>query len=176
MIRIVVTTSRHPTPPVRRLAREFASLVYGGIRVNRGSMNEEELFSVAKEYGASRIVIFSRGRGGNPGRVTFIDTTGDKPLHIPFILWLRGVVFLSRAKRAESETPIFSMGECGGLPEEFSLAMGIPYLGRYTAEDSRSIVVECVARRRLLAVIKFIEEEREIGVKLLVEKVVQREW
>jgi len=173
---ILVTTSRHPTPPVRRLAREFANLVYGGVRVNRGGMSEEELFLLAKELGASRIVIFGRGRGGNPGRVTFIDATGSEPLHIPFIMWLRSVVFLNRAGRARSPTPIFSTGECNGFPEDFSLAIDVPYLGERVDYPRRYILIECVARRRILAVIKFIEGGREIGLKMIVEKVFHVKW
>ena len=176
MWRIVFTTSRHPTPPVRRLARELSRLVYGGYRVNRGGLSEEELCVLAREHGAERVVIVGRGRGGNPGRIVFLECGELSPIRLPFVIGLRGVVFLGRVERSRDLTPIYSIGGCGYFCEELSMAFNLPYLGEYGEEvKGRVMLVEYIGKR-LLAVIKFVEEGREIGVKLLVNKAAIVRW
>lgn len=176
---MLVTTSRHPTPPIRRTARELAALLYNAVRINRGGLSEAELYAKAKSIGAKRVVIIGRGRGGNPGRVVFVDTSGEEPVKLPLILSLRGVIYLGRVPRASSETPITWTRSGGELCEELSIALDVPCIGKYSSgvhrEYGRVVVVE-KGGGKISYVIKFLEVGREVGLKLLVERLVWHEW
>lgn len=180
MVRLIITTSRHSTPPVRRLAKELARALFSAKKVNRGGMSYAELFEMSRGMGARRVVIISKGVGGNPGRILFLDCTGDKPEFFPFIVHLRGVVFseIKRFRSPNNVVPVMCYLEEDEVCEELAFALDIPYLGVFREDVfhsfTRVMLVEPVRRKNLGYVVKFIEEGGEVGPKLLILRVVFR--
>lgn len=183
MHEIVISTSRHVTPPVRRLARELSYTLWSAKRVNRGSSNFEELVTRSRALGARRLIIIGRGLHGNPGRISFFDisTAETRPL---LTLVLRGVIFPERLRSIKKPTtPILvaSVGRCleptGVYAEDLAYALNSSYIGCLSVNDfknfkeTRVLVVEYVQSTRFVFVIKFIENSQELGLKILVRSV-----
>ncbi len=184
MPKIIVTTSRHATPPVRTLAKELSNALFSAKKVNRGRMNLQELFLFSKTRGASRIVIICRGLYGNPGRIVFIDTSRPNLRFYPLILFLKGVKFARdsgiKINRPTSIVPIFSLDKgAEGFAQELASALNIPFVGILGEETNygfhRILLVESAQTKDLIYVIKFIEKGKDLGLKLLIKKVVYRE-
>jgi len=175
----LVTTSRHATPPVRRLAREIAWSLGLAVRVNRGRMNFEEVVELARSRNAERVIIVWRGLHGNPGAVLIVDVTEEA--RFVLVLVLRGVVFAglkARPPLPEVKPPVVSLGAEDELAEELALALNTVYLGAHTVEDLRGfstyrrvVALEPVKRRDFVAVVKFLDQGEELGPKLLVRHV-----
>ncbi|MHB9302976.1 hypothetical protein [Thermofilum pendens] len=181
MPRIIFTTSRHDTVPLRRLARELATMLYSAARLNRGGRSLPEVLALARARKASRLVVIYRGRGGNPGRMVFFDLSGDAPRVFPYLIRLRGVVFSpgsAASRRPAREVPVVSLGSETELAEELSVMLDVTYLGAMGEEavakyPGRLMVVEKVDRPSLAYVIKFYEGGSAIGPKLLIESLVR---
>lgn len=174
----LVTTCRHATPPVRRLAKELAWSLGFAKKVNRGRMSLGELLATAKSMGASRLLIVGRGLHGNPGFLQIVSTQGDGYGELLMTIRLRGIVF-GRLKRRpqppESQLPVVSLNNAEEFAEDLAVSLATIYLGNYTADDvkkfvsyTRVIAVEGVGKRDFVAVIKFLEGGGELGPKLLV--------
>lgn len=177
-IDILVTTCRHATPPVRRLAREIAWSLGFAKRVNRGRMSFAEVTELAKTWGAKRVIVVGRGLHGNPGLVLFVSTAEGEEGRLVLSLRLRGVVFSGlkrRPPKPEVKPPVVSISTEDELAEVLALALNTIYLGAYTLEDlkmfstfKRVVALEPVRQKGFIGVIKFLEEGGEIGPKLLV--------
>lgn len=62
--KILLTTSRNPTPRVRTFCNELARMIPGIVYVNRGKMSADEVAEKALGYEADRVVIVERRHGG----------------------------------------------------------------------------------------------------------------
>ncbi|AKG39030.1 hypothetical protein MA03_06960 [Infirmifilum uzonense] len=178
---ILVTTTRHATPPVRRLAKELAWVLGYARRINRGKMSMNEVALLAQSMRASRVIIVGRGLHGNPAGVSFLKISDDGTSEQILSLRLRGVVFSrvsNRPKTPETKLPVVSIGSSEEYGEDIALAFDTVYLGRYSLEDLRSftsysrvIAVERVESKGITLVLKFLEMGEPIGPKLLVRKI-----
>ncbi|RLE61376.1 MAG: hypothetical protein DRJ35_00600 [Thermoprotei archaeon] len=180
MVRLIITTSRHSTPPVRRLAKELARVLFSAKKVNRGGMSYIELFELARGMRAKRVVIIGKGIGGNPGRILFMDCTKDKLEFFPFIIHLRGVIFseVKSFRNPNNIVPVMCYLKEDEVCEEIAFALDIPYLGVFEKEVfssfDRVMLVEPVKKKNLGYVVKFIEKKGEVGPKLLILRVIFR--
>lgn len=181
MYEIVISTTRHVTPPVRRLARELSYALWSAKRVNRGGSSISELVLRARSLGAKRLIIVGRGLHGNPGRVAFLDI-GNAQVKPILLLRLRGVAFPERLRsirRPAARILVASVGRCLEEPvsiaEDVAYAVNSAYLGCLQEEDlkafkdARVLVIEHVLKENLAYVLKFIENSQEIGLKILVK-------
>ena len=180
---IVISTTRHVTPPVRRLARELSYFLWSAKRINRGGSSFEELVALARVLGAKRLIIVGRGLHGNPGRMFFYSIEGGEAVPI-LTLWLRGVVFpqkLRSVRKPKSPILVLSTGRCRDtaedVGEEMAYALNSLYVGCVTEEhvasfrEVRLLVIEHVLSNKLAYVIKFVENSQELGLKILVRLV-----
>ncbi len=183
MYEVVVSTTRHVTPPVRRLARELSYFLWSAKRVNRGGYSFEELVTLARALGASRLVIVGRGLHGNPGRILFYDI-GGKEVRALLAMLLKGVVFppkLRSTRRPRAPVLVASTGSCHGAAddagEDIAYALNAPFVGCIAEErisdfrGVRLLLVEHVLSSNLAYVLKFAEDSRELGLKILVRSV-----
>ncbi|MEM0376428.1 MAG: hypothetical protein QXI90_01440 [Thermofilum sp.] len=181
MYEIVISTTRHVTPPVRRLARELSYALWSAKRVNRGGSSFSELILRARSLGARRLIIVGRGLHGNPGRIVFFDIGGTQTRPL-LLLRLRGVAFpekLRSIRRPSARILVVSVGRCSeeseGIAEDIAYAVNSSYLGCLDEKDlktfreARVLVVEHVLEGRLAYVLKFIDNSQEIGLKILVK-------
>ncbi len=63
--RIIVTTSRRPSPRTRSLVKDLVNVIPGAIRLTRGHLTYKELSIEAATMGADRVLIIGEKRG-NP--------------------------------------------------------------------------------------------------------------
>ncbi|MCC6058923.1 MAG: hypothetical protein LM563_01595 [Thermofilum sp.] len=180
-VELVVSTSRHPTPPVRRLARELSFALWSARRVNRGGSSFQELVLLSKGLGARRLVLVDRGLHGNPGKLLFYDLTREEPVRL-LVIWLRGVVFPEKLRSIRKpRAPLFvaSTGGYSDFAEELAVALNYPYVGevdfsRTSFEGRRLLLVEPVGKGNLAYVLKFLEGSTDLGLKILVKRFATR--
>ncbi|MEM0306424.1 MAG: hypothetical protein QXK01_05495 [Thermofilum sp.] len=176
--RVVVSTCRHDTVHVRRLARELAMCLPGARRVNRGGRSLGEMLALARYMGARRLVVVYRGLGGNPGRIAAWDVGGEVARRIPATLYLRGVVFSGdkRIPRASSDVYVYSLGEESEYGLDIASMFDLTYVGVVGVDElgglsGRVLLVEPVKGRDFLFVLKFYENGAYIGPRMLVKSV-----
>lgn len=180
-VELVVSTSRHPTPPVRRLARELSCALWSAKRINRGGSSFQELALLSKGLGARRLVLVDRGLHGNPGKLLFYDLSQDEPVLL-LVLWLRGVIFpekLRSIRRPANPLLVASIGGYLDFAEELAIALNYPYLGGVDPgiadfDNRRILLVEPSEKKSFAYVLKFQEGSRDLGLKILVKKFATR--
>ena len=64
--KILLTTSRNPTPRIRTFCHDFTRVIPNAVYVNRGKMSNDEVAEKALECNADRVVVVDRHQGG-PG-------------------------------------------------------------------------------------------------------------
>lgn len=176
--RIVVSTCRHDTVHVRRLARELALSLHAARRVNRGGRSLQELLAMAKSMDAQRLVIIYRGLRGNPGRIVAWDLTCEPFRRLPVAVYLSGVAFSGarRIPRAESEVCVVSVKRESDFAADLAALLNLNYLGLFSVEEllnaaGRLMVVEPVEAANFSFVVKFYEKGSAVGPKLFVKSV-----
>jgi len=87
---ILLTTSRRPTGRIRTLCRELARVIPNAVRVNRGKLSSEGVAERALEYGADRVIIIDRWKGG-PGKIQFFHAGAEGIIPVPPTLYFSGV-------------------------------------------------------------------------------------
>jgi len=176
-VELVVSTSRHPTPPVRRLARELSFALWSARRINRGGSSFQELVLLSKGLSARRLVLVGRGLHGNPGKLLFYDISREEP-SLLLVIWLRGVVFpekLRSIKRPRAPLFIVSTEGYSDFAEELAVALNYPYVGGFDPsspgfEGRRLLLVELVGKENFAYVLKFLEGSADLGLKILVRR------
>jgi len=131
--RILITTSRRPSPRVRSLVKDLASILPGGVRFTRGHYSMEELAREASLLGADRIVVVGERRG-NPGiiRVYDYDDSFNVRNIVSFIV--KGVALsreLGRPLPSRPRPPLVVEAE-PGVAEEFAEAFILGFHARIT--------------------------------------------
>ena len=91
--KILITTTRRPSPRTRSLVKDLVSVIPGAIRFTRGHYNIEELSFEATAVGAARVIIVGTMRG-NPSILRFYEPRPPKLYHIASLI-VKGVA-LSR--------------------------------------------------------------------------------
>jgi len=87
---ILVTTSRRPTERIRSLCRELAHVIPNAVRVNRGKLSLDGVAERALEFGADRVIIIDRWKGG-PGKIDFFRADSEGLSPVPPKLYVSGV-------------------------------------------------------------------------------------
>ena len=87
--RILITTSRRPSPRTRSLVKDLAALFPGSYRVTRGHMTLGELALEARSIGVERVLIIGERRG-NPSILRFYEPRGSNLVNIVTLI-VKGV-------------------------------------------------------------------------------------
>jgi len=88
--KILLTTSRSPTPKIRTFCNDLTRVIPSIARVNRGKMSMNEVAEKALEYGADRVIIVDRWQGG-PGKIEFFHIGTVGLVSFPPILYVAGI-------------------------------------------------------------------------------------
>jgi len=88
--KILLTTSRNPTPRIRTLCNDLTRVIPGILRVNRGKMSMDEVAEKALECGADRVFIVDRWQGG-PGKIEFFHIGAVGLVPVSPILYVAGI-------------------------------------------------------------------------------------
>ncbi|MCE4624468.1 MAG: hypothetical protein F7C35_01205 [Desulfurococcales archaeon] len=127
MYKIIVTTTRRPTPRTRSLVKDLVSVIPGAVRFTRGHYSMPELAIEARALGAERVLIVA-SRRGNPSLVRFYKV-GDEELVNIASLSILGVTLSREWKK--------------GTPQNIGTAKGVAvYLVR--RDPTAEIVAEAL--------------------------------
>lgn len=88
--KILLTTSRNPTPRIRTFCNELSRMIPGIVRVNRGKMSADEVAEKALECEADRIVIVDRRHGG-PGDIKLFKIGETGLVSTPPVIHVAGI-------------------------------------------------------------------------------------
>jgi len=83
--RILLTTSRNPTPRIRTFCNDLERVMLGVVHVNRGKMSNDEVAEKALEHNSDRIVIVDRRHGGL-GAVRFFKVSESGLVSVPPVI------------------------------------------------------------------------------------------
>ena len=70
--KVLITTSRRPSPRTRSFIKDLVSLIPGAMKINRGHLTMEELTLLALSKGCDRLVVVGERRG-NPSIMRIYD-------------------------------------------------------------------------------------------------------
>src|SRR3990170_2637259 len=89
-LKILLTTSRNPTPRIRTFCNDLSNAIPSIVRVNRGKMSADETAEKALELHANRVVIVDRGHGG-PASIKFLQIGESGLVSVPPVLHVSGI-------------------------------------------------------------------------------------
>ncbi|BAN90376.1 Brix domain-containing protein [Aeropyrum camini] len=172
--RILVTTSRRPSPRVRSFVKDISATIPGAFRFTRGHYSMEELAREAVIRGADRVVVVGERRG-NPGimRVYSVEGPGKPENIVSFIV--KGVS-LSRERRRglpqlRGDEVLVAMPLDTGVASEFADAFIIAFHARLKPPANKGYVeavIESLDSRT--AVVTFRFRGVEVGPRLKLGK------
>jgi len=88
--KILLTTSRNPTPRIRTFCNDLTRVIPSVVRVNRGKMSTNQVAEKALEHGADRVVLVDRWQGG-PGKIEFFLMGASGLVPVPLSLFIVGI-------------------------------------------------------------------------------------
>jgi U3 small nucleolar ribonucleoprotein protein IMP4 len=143
--RIIVTTSRRPSPRSRSFVKDLVSVLPGGVRLTRGHSSYADLAREALRVGADRVVIIGEWKG-NPGVVRVYEPTRDLELKHIVAMVVLGVKLARESGASKPVNPRFLVVEADGsaIAEEFSEALVRAFHARLRAPGD---VRDCVIAR-----------------------------
>jgi len=178
--KILLTTSRNPTPRIRTFCHDFAKVLPSVSYVNRGKMSNDNMAEKAIEYDADRVVIVDRWHGGLGVLRFFIVTesglTEASPT-IHFAAKLQRELGVSNVKPAVSmrlQAPNKS-DELASLAVSLSGFLGLP-ISPEEQEHKPALTMMSISRDKSGKIeVTFMDEPRhvELGPRITVSKL---EW
>jgi len=176
--KILLTTSRNPTPRMRTFCNDLANVIPNLLRVNRGKMSTDEVAEKALELNADRVVIVDRWHGG-PGSIKFFRVGESGLVSIPPIIHVAGIRLsrefgISRVKPATSLIAQPSL-KVLSVVEALSKFFGIPILPIDEVAKVSSTLMSILRDNGSRIVITFIVKPNhvEVGPRIMVSNV---EW
>lgn len=176
--KILLTTSRSPTPKIRTFCNDLTRVIPSVVRVNRGKMSMGEVAEKALEYGADRVVIVDRWQGG-PGKIEFfhIGTEGLVPaspvLHVAGIRLQREFAPV-RLKPVHSLVIIQSADNSMEIANSLSKFFNVPVLFEKEELSKYQVAMRILhdATRRVQITFMLLPQKVEVGPRITLGRVV----
>ena len=168
-IRILITTSRRPTPRVRSLVKDLAGVLPNAEKFTRGHYSMEELAREARIRGFNRVVVVS-GRKGNPG-IMRVYEVGEGPLIHIASLRIKGVALSRELRRPlPLSKPQGMVVEVDGSPLSDSISdiLVKSFNAKLYEEPSEREVVVRLKGAEDFAILEFFVGDRPVGPRLKV--------
>lgn len=179
--KILLTTSRNPTPRMRTFCSDLARVIPSIVRVNRGKMSVDVVAEKALEHDADSVVIVDRWHGGL-GAIKFFQVGASGLVSIPPIIHvadirLRREFGVSRVKPARSLVLLASKasGEMLRVAEAVSKFFSVPIVSMDEAVKAEPTLL-CLARDkadRIVITFMVAPNHVEVGPRITVSSV---EW
>lgn len=179
--KVLLSTSRNPTPRIRTFCRDLSRVIPCMVRINRGKMSTDEVAEKALQHEADRVVIIDRWQGG-PSRMKFYQVHESGLVLFPPTIQI-GSIKLQREfgvskVKLTSSTVIpepNSSRELQRVVCAFSDFLGIPILSRDEI-GRKSLTLMCFSWCKFNQIcITFIIEPKhvEVGPEIIVSSA---EW
>jgi len=177
--KILLTTSRNPTPRIRTFCNDLARVIPSIVRVNRGKMSVDEVAEETLEHDADSVVIVDRWHGG-PSSIKFFHLGESGLVLIPPIIHvadirLRREFSVSKVKPARSLVLLASKNseEVSRTAEAFSKFFSVPILSMEEAFKAGSTLLRLARDKANRIVITFMVEPNhvEVGPRITVSSV-----
>jgi len=179
--KILLTTSRDPTPRIRAFCHDLAEVMPNVAYVNRGKMSNDEVAEKALEQDADRVVIVDRWQGG-PGVLRLFKVGESGLVSTPPVIRVAGMK-LQRDLGASRVKPASSIiaakhnksDDSGRLGNALSDFFGISMLETKDMITTGSTVLSISSNKPGKIVMTFMKEpnHREVGPHILISRV---EW
>jgi len=176
---ILLTTSRQPTERIRTLCRELVRVIPNALRVNRGKLSLDGVTEKALEFGANRIIIIDRWKGG-PGKIQFFHAGSEGLIPVPPTIYVSGArlqrEFKSRVGKIRPLTLTASSegSQTGKLAEALSNFLEVPKSTeeRVSSVYQASIHVSSDASGSVQITFRLLPEGVEVGPRITLSHVV----
>ena len=176
--KILLTSSRNPTPRIRAFCNDLARVMPNIECVNRGKMSMEKVAEKALERRAYNVAIVERWQG-NPDRIEFfnIESVGLVPisprLYIAHIRLQRD--FVTKKLKPANSTAITKPVEADSLDLAYSLSkiLDLPLLSKAEESTDYSVAIEVShdANRRVQITFMQLPQRLEIGPRITLRRV-----
>jgi len=174
--KILLTTSRNPTPGIRTFCNDLTRVIPNMVRVNRGKMGMDQVAESALGHGANRVVIVDRWQGG-PGKIEFflIDESGLVPF--PPSLFVVGIRLQRefapiRLKPFNSLVIIKPVNNLMGITDSLSRFFKVPVLSESEALAKYPVAMHIshAATRRVQITFMLLQQKVEIGPRITLRR------
>jgi len=176
--KILLTTSRNPTPTIRSFCNDLTRVIPNIVRVNRGKMSTDEVAEKALEHDADRVVIVDQWQG-RPGSIKFFRIGESGLVSILPIIQVAGIRLqrefgISKVKHALSLVSE-PAGKLLSVAEAVSKFFNIPVLSMDEAIKTGPTLM-CISPDKLnrIVITFFVEPNHvEVGPRIIVSSL---EW
>ncbi len=179
--KILLTTSRNPTPRIRAFCHDLAAVMPNLAYVNRGKMSNDEVAEKALEHDADRVVIVDRWQGG-PGVLRLFEVGESALVSTSPVIRVAGIK-LQRDLGASCVKPASSIvaakhdefDDSIRLGNALSGFFGISMLETKGMVKTGSTILSISSDKSGRIVMTFMQEpdHREVGPHILISRV---EW
>jgi len=176
--KILLTTSRNPTPRIRTLCNDLTRVIPRIVRVNRGKMGMDQVAEKALEHGADRVIIVDRWQGG-PGKIEFFHIGASGLVQVPPILYVAGIRLQrefapTKLKPAHWLVIARSADNSTEITESLSQFFNVPVLPEKEASPKHlvAMLISHNATRRIQITFMLLPQKLEIGPRITLRRVV----
>jgi U3 small nucleolar ribonucleoprotein protein IMP4 len=169
-VKILITTSRRPSPRTRSLVKDLASILPNADRFTRGHYSMRDLAREALLRGANRIVVIA-GRMGNPSLMRIYAVEEDSLRNIASLI-IKGVALSRELRRPlPLHKPKSMIIEVDGSPladlvsDYFIKAFGARLLEKPTPSD---IIAKLQSSSQEIVTVEFLMGGKLVGPRLRV--------
>jgi len=177
--KILLTTSRSPTPRIRTFCNDLTRVIPNIVRVNRGKMSIDEVAEKALEHGADRVVVVDRWQG-EPSKIEFFHVGTEGLIPVPPILYIVGIRLQrefapTKLKRFHSLAITQSLGNSLEMVDSLSKFFNLPVLPEKEAFSKYQVIMRVShdATGRVQTTFMLLPQNVEIGPRITLERV---EW
>lgn len=180
---ILLTTSRRPTKGIRTFCRDLSHTIPNILRINRGKLSLEGVAEKAVEFGAEKVMIINRWKGG-PGKIEMYELSVEGLRPIPPLIYLTNVKLRRefpkivkkgrRIKSAAMEASPNPSMEVEKLEEALSKFLNIPLVSFEEAQRNYDALMQVKAEpsQGLTITVKILPEMVEIGPRMRVSHLI----
>jgi len=177
--KILLTTSRDPTPRIRAFCHDLAEAMPNVAYVNRGKMNNDEIAEKALEHDATRVIVVDRWQGG-PGVLRLFEVGESGLVSTPPVIHIAGIklqkdIGTSRVKPAASiiAAKHDRFDDSVRLGSAISSFFGISIIETKDVVKTGSTILSISSDKSGRIAMTFMHEpdHREVGPRILISRV-----
>jgi rRNA maturation protein Rpf1 len=175
--RILLTTSRNPTPQMRTFCNDLARVIPGIVRVNRGKMGMIQVAEKALEHNVGLVAIIERWHGALD-KIEFYQIGASGFVPVPPVLCIAGIRLqreysTKRLKPTNSVVITKSVDDSLEIADSLSEIFSIPVLSEKEVSVKYPVAMHFSrdATRRVQITFMLLPQKVEIGPRITLRRV-----